>query len=1147
MNFKARKVCLLLGFILALAEFSFGQNILSSIVGQITDTTGAAIPSVQIVITNQGTGISVEAITDSAGTYSVPNLYAGVYEIQGKKEGFEVVRITGIHVLAAQSVRQDVVMKVGSFNQSVTVTGEAPLVHPDSTNIAGEISTRQLSELPVTLQSVDGFMIVIPGPRMGSGGWQNPGFGGSQELGGTNFNINGISANDQTNGRGLQGYGTGLVALPPLSSMQEFKVDVTNMSAEYQMQSSVSIVTKQGSNKFHGEAYAYNRNAALEANTFVLNAAGQRRAPYNLNQFGGNLGGPIWKNKAFFFFNFSGFRQRQYSTAQLNFPTQAMQQGNFGALCASYGVNGVCSATGGTQLYNPGTGAAFPNNQIPANLITSQAKTLVTYLPQLTTPGSLGLPNAAPNYVGSVAVIKDFDAYDSRLDWQISAKDSLTGFFTHNYGFPWVQPAGSPPNYGNGSNYGYETVEYHIAEAHTFNSNTLNDIRIGWLNYPQDRSGQNLNFDPTSLFPQQQESAQRGLPVMNFTGYGRIGDLGSRHLSSYQPSMQILENFTHVHGRHTLKAGADLNDFQWYQQSSYASLPAFSFKGVWTGNKGNPGQPQSQGNAFADFLLGDATSSSTSYLGHDVKYYDKDWELYFQDTWQATNKLTVYLGVRYMNQMPWTLRDNLWGTWNLPTNQLVIPQNSNTPTLGFGMAPQLFNGFLSHITTTKALGLPLNFVKDDSNNWGPRVGFAFRPFANGKTVLRGGYGVFYAFNSGEYMPIDLTLDPPFAGGTSGAISSALNFTTALPGAPTSQFLPDITFSNPFPSSLGGLGGAPTNPGLSPTQYNYALPVEQSWNLTVERQIGVSNMVRVSYLGSQTHHMLWNEEDVNIPTVQTPNMPIQSQRPYQPWASITVNDSGAKQNYNELELEYIRHFAKGLSAQAEYSWTQALTNDENEGGGNPQEPAYPKLNYGYNAQIPRHKLMFNYIYSLPVGRGRRYVSNAGGVVDDLLGGWQVSGITNYFTGTPLSVFFQVPSNYVGWWGGQANRVSGVPLYAKQSGHDITDGVQWFNPSAFAPPQPWQWGNSEAFSVWGPGAGNWDMSLQKNFRIPIRGLETPRLTFRADFFDVFNHFNLAGNPGATIADTRDGGSPIPTAGKLYGGSDNRTIQLGLKFEF
>jgi hypothetical protein len=1155
MKFKVAKVFFLLGFVLVFADFSYGQNILSSIVGEITDASGAGVPAAQVTVTNEGTGVSVQVTADRTGTYMVPDLFAGVYTIQVNKEGFEVMRITGIRVLSAETVRQGVVLKVGSVTQSVTVSGAAPVVHTDSTNVAGEVSARQLTDLPVMMQSIDAFVVLVPGGSR-SGGAGQPEYGGGMNFGGTNYNVNGIAANDATNGRGLQASGLGLNSLPPPSSMQEMTVEMNSMGAEYRMQSTVNMVTKQGSNKFHGEAYEYNQNAKLQANTFALNAAAQRKPPYNLNQFGGNVGGPIWKDKAFFFMNFSGWRQRSYSVASLNYPDADMRGGNFGALCTSF-VGGVCAAGAGTQLYNPLTGAAFPGNVIPASMITSQATFEMGYVPANTYSATArpGLPSGAPNYVGAVAIPRDYDVYEARLDWQISAKDTLTGYFNRNQDLPWWAWGGGPATYGNNTNNGTLVTIYHLAWARSISSNTINDIRLGWLNEPQHRLGQNFNIDPTSLFPQQVESDTRGLPDMSMTGYAKIGDVTSRDLGTYDPSLEILENFTHVHGHHTIKAGADLTDYEVYTKSGYAAMPTFGFSGVWTGNKGNPGQPQSVGNAWADFELGDAISSATSYTNLDYKMYDKDWELYVQDTWQATPKLMVYLGVRYTNQVPWRMRNNYWSAYNHATNKIIIPEGSTTPTLEGGMIPTLFNAFLPYLTTSAAVGESENLWAHDNHAWGPRIGLAYRPFGNSKTVLRGGYGVYYSMQVQEGEPLSSAGVVPWAGTSPGGAGAVISYSTRLPGKPTSTYLPDITFSNPFPSTLGGLQAPPSNPTLNVMAQNWENPVLQSWNLTLERQIGLSDMVRISYVGSQGHHFDLSG-DVNIPLVQQPNVPTQTQRPTQPWSTISIGESSGKQNFDQLQVGYVRHFAKGLSAEAEYEWTRALTTSQGGGGVRAPQPEYPNTEYSNNNAVPRHRLVFNYIYELPVGRGRHYLTNAPGVVDGVLGGWRVAGVTQYQTGTPFSVGYSQPSTYVGWWGSRADRLSGVNEYAKQSGHDITDGVQWFNPAAFAPPQPWTWGDSQPYSLWGPGYNTWDLSVQKSFRVPIRGLEAPRLTFRADFLNAFNHFNL-GSVSATIADTRDGGPAITTAGKIYAGASGnqslgsgvypRGIQLGLMFEF
>lgn len=1128
------------------------QNILSSMVGQVTDASGGGVPEAQVTVTNEGTGISVVVTTEAGGTYTVPNLYAGVYTVQAKKEGFATARITGIQIRAQESVRQDVELKVGSIQESIMVTGSAAMVNTEAANIAGEFTTRQITELPQALQAIDTLLTLVPGGQA----YRNPAepqTGGVAYWGGTNYNVNGLSAVDTGSGRGAPAAGAGMASLSPLSSMQEFKVNVNNMSAEYRMQSSVDMVTKQGTNKFHGEAYEYNQNAALAANTFFNNARGVRKPPMNINQFGANLGGPIWRNKMFFFVNYSGYRRLDYFDVNwINVPGAAMREGNFAALCSTFDANGICTATGGTQLYNPYTGAAFPNNQIPSDMITSQAKTMISYYPLPTVSGSAGLPAGAPNYFGQSGNIWYYNAYDTRFDFQISENDNLTVFSSYNKGDPWVRSFLYPPTYGNAGNYGHRKHMHQVAESHTFSPNTISEFRIGFFRYNMFRDGQNLDFDPRSLFPQQPDSEQRGLPTARFNGYTEIVDWGKGPVRN-QPDVEIMEHLTHVHGRHTIKGGADIAAYQFFNGNSLATLPTFSFNGVWTGNKGNPGQPQSVGNAFADFLLGTANGSSTSVVGHDTKIYSKNYEIYVMDTWQATPRLTLTYGVRYQYQEPWTHRDNLRTGYDFATNKMVLPQDSATPTLPTAQASAAAFDYYNNLglfTTTQALGWNTDqYYKPEKAMWGPRVGFAWRPFSSGNTVLRGGYGIYYNFWSfccGAGVQYEW-LNPPWA--SSGAGYGGTSFSSKLPGNPTSQFLPDLTFSDPFPSAVSGGTIVSPNPTLYVGEINSRHAALSGWNLTLEHQITLNNMVRATYVGNHMSHVLNYQHDVNIPDVQTPNVPLQAQRPRQPYGGLLYFHTGGKQNLEQLQLAYIRRFAAGLVADVEYQWTRSLGDAVIVGG--PQNPSRPGLDYGNTQGTVRHVLAASYIYELPFGRGKRYLSNVHSVVDGVLGGWQISGINLIQTGDPFSVNFSVPAGYVGWRGGRADIVPNVDPYAgKQSGHDVINGVQWFNTAAFAPPQPWQWGNSAPYLLFGPGLWNWDLSVKKEFRIPIRGLENPRLQIRADFFDVLNHFNVSMghfNYTGLIADTRDGGSPIGSSGKVYSGEGSRLIQVGVRFYF
>jgi hypothetical protein len=1140
--------CLALLALLVCAPEAMAQNIASTILGLVTDASGAAVPEVQITVTNTGTGISAKTKADASGSYTVPNLQFGVYTVTAVKAGFQTFHASGVTLSAGQSVRVNVRLAVGEVQQSVDVTGEAPLIKTDSPTIGGTIAAKVMRELPVAQQSIDGLMALVPGAQVSG---SSPQTGGATHWGAFNFTINGTQANDFGNGAAAYSYNLGLISLPPLESMQEFKVEAYNTNAEYKSLGTMTIVTKAGTNGLHGDLFELNENKDLNANTFTNNANGKPRSPFVRNQFGVNVGGPIKKNKAFFFFDYQGLRNRTYTTNQLTIPGTAMRTGDFSGLCGSYDSNGVCSSTGGTQLYNPWTGNAFPNNKIPSGLITSQAQTLNTYLPGPTqATNAVGAPNAGINYMAMVGAAGTVNSMDTRVDYQISDKDQLYGVWTRNIGDPLQVVQGYPSTYGQGSNFGYKTFGYSLVETHTFSPHLLNDFRFAWFDHPSIRTGTNLDFDPTTLFPQLTKSTNRGLPTMSMTGYtGMFYDYGKNQYG-HGWDFEYTDNLTWVKNRHTIKVGAMATTYKSYGPNTNAPLGTFNFSGQWTGNKGNPTGGQSNGNAYADFLMGVADKSVTGYAGvFSGVYWNWDTEFYAQDTWQASSKLTVYYGIRYMYQTPWNWQGDYSTYWDPATNRLALPQDSTTATFpGLGASQAMFNAY--NFTTTGALGIPKRYMVGDKNNWGPRIGLAWRPFDDNKTVFRAGYGVYYNFNPAFAGSRDDVLSPPWTGGLGGFSGS--NFNSAIPSKPTATFLPDITFSNPFPSSLQTASGVSLNPSLYSMQRDFKNGVIQQWNATIEHQLSTDWAARITYAGSQSHHLQWFFGDLNVPNKQTPNVSLQNQRPYQPWGTIYATRSGASQNFGQLQLGLTKQFSKGFMFDAEYQWTRSLDNLDSSYG--PMNPNAPGLDYGNSGSIRRHVLTFNYVYELPFGRGKHFLGGVNKWADGVIGGWQVSGITSYMTGTPFSVGFSIPTAYSSsWWAplsatNRANAVAGSTLYNKGTGHDIISGIPWFNTAAFSAPQPWNWGNSARDMLWGPGLWNWDVSVAKTFHIR----EKLGFQLRGDFMNAFNHMNL-GNPSSTIADTRDGGTPIATSGMIYGnqtitgGSSYRTVQVGAKLTF
>ena len=399
-----------------------------------------------------------------------------------------------------------------------------------------------------------------------------------------------------------------------------------------------------------------------------------------------------------------------------------------------------------------------------------------------------------------------------------------------------------------------------------------------------------------------------------------------------------------------------------------------------------------------------------------------------------------------MYQTPWQIRDNLQTFLNIPTDQLVLPENTMTPTLPAHANAALFAAY--PYTTTKALGMPESYFQGDENNWGPRLGLAYRPFNSAATVFRAGYGVYYNFNPYNIGPQDDTLNPPWGGTT-------LNFSTSLPGTPTTTYLPDLTFANPFPNT-NNTTTVSAHPTINIMDRNFLNPVSQQWNATVEHQVGKNWAFRATYLGSQTHHIQWYQRDINIPVAMVPNVVEQNYRPLVPWANIPATRTGGKQNYNQLQLGVEKRFSKGMLLPAQYQWTDSIDNVAF--SVNPQNWHNANADYGNTSDVLRHVLVVNYVYELPVGHGRQFLSSSPAWVNDIAGGWSLSGITTYETGIPFSVAFSVPSTEVGWLSGRADRVAGANPYAKGTGHNIEAGVPWYNTAAFAPPQPWTWGNS-----------------------------------------------------------------------------------------
>lgn len=430
-----------------------GQIITSTILGHVSDTSGAVVPGAQVAVTNQGTTITSKTVTDSVGLYSVSGLPAGIYTVAVTQKGFETSQVADVQLLSAQTQRVDVTLNVGAARQVITVTGEkVSMVHTDSITVGTMFSNQQLAELPLYNDTIDSLDKLIPG-FMFAQSVSNPRVNGGQYWGSTNFTLNGVEVNDQANGGSAYAYQGYAITYPQPESFQEYKVDSINGNAEYARSATVSMVTKSGSNQYHGDLNELNANAALNANAFTNNATHIPRPGYVRNQMGANIGGPIKHDRAFFFLNYSEYIDRSYTPENLVQPSLAMHQGNFGSVCttlnsgaATFNGSGICSNPSG-QLYNPQTGAPFANNVIPTSMFAAQANRLLGYLP---TPNvvTAGLPNGVTDNVSVNRTAHDIGTTNDRFDVKLTEKDLLYGTYIRSNATVYLVAAASPANYG---------------------------------------------------------------------------------------------------------------------------------------------------------------------------------------------------------------------------------------------------------------------------------------------------------------------------------------------------------------------------------------------------------------------------------------------------------------------------------------------------------------------------------------------------------------------------------------------------------------------------------------------------------------------------------------------------------------------------
>ncbi|MBC7926209.1 MAG: carboxypeptidase regulatory-like domain-containing protein, partial [Bryobacteraceae bacterium] len=811
------------------------QTTTGTLLGTVRDASGAVVPDAIIVVTSEKTGLSAKSLSDQVGNYLSPNLPPDSYRLSVEKGGFRRIAVEGLLLSIGATVRRDVTLETGSVEQTINVTASAPVISTDTSGVASLIDSQQILSFPLNGRTLDRLIQFTAG-NVGTNSGQ-PQIGGTPRIGGTFWSVDGIPYQDVALGRAVPTAAFGLGQFPSIDTIQEIKIETTLAKAEYDGPVPISILTRSGTNEFHGTLFWFNRNREFAARPFFLSPS-QPKPVFNRNEFGGVIGGPVWKNKMFFQFSYEGMRRRTARTVALSVATPSIRSGDFAGLA---------------PIRDPVSNAQFPGNRIPASRIDPRANRLQEFLP-LANGNGTGAAGTGINFFDVVGEQLDHDRPSLRVDHFLSERHRLTLNLNYADSSPTFLATGTPPNYGNLADNGRRTKTGSLGINSVLTPTVVNEFRYSYFMNMEFFQGQNKDFDPSSIIPGlYQPLSIGGLPTVAIAGFQGISDFGGAAGLAPQITNQFSDNVTKVLSSHALKAGFELASVRQSRppNTEAPSFGQFTFNGRYTGN------------AYADFLLGAPVESARARpslvsLLHYVRY-----SAFFQDDWKLNSRVTLNLGLRYFGQTGPQERDGSMSNFDPVTGRFVVRSvGGRTPEQSI---PRLLESY--PIGKSEDIGWGSTLITGDSNNFGPRLGFAWRPLSNNRTVVRAGYGLYYI--------------PAYHGyGLFGTFFANPPFFLSETFEATAGNTPSLSLANAFP----GTGAIPANPRVLAVQRDLQLGYTQQWNLTLEREMFAGAGLRLSYIGNKGNNLHRSQTNWNLPRVQAPGT-IQSQRPFQPWSNI----------------------------------------------------------------------------------------------------------------------------------------------------------------------------------------------------------------------------------------------------------------------
>ena len=1027
--------------------------------------TDAAVPGADIKLMSVATGEMRTTTSGDAGEYAISSIPPGLYQLEVQRTGFKG-HSERMELLVNENRRVDVTLTVSGPEvlYSVDSTFEAPL-KKDTASLGTVIENRQITGLPLDGRNFYELSLIVPGavpPAQGSAGSTRGDFAfsvnGAREDA-NNFLLDGVYHVDPK----LNTFGV----RPSVDAIREFEMLTSTYDASFGRNpgAQVNVILNSGSNEFHGSLFEFHRNAALDARNFFAPAS-EPKPKYIRNQFGGSLGGPIKSNRTFFFADYEGTRSREGITRITNVPTAEERAGNF-----SNSLFGVPT--------NPFTGQPFDNGVIPDFFINPVGRAIAALYP---------LPNRNvpfQNFVSSPILQDDNNSFDVRVDHNLNDSGS-TLTFRYSFGErdlfePFTGAAFSlVPGFGDQVNRRSQNAMAAVSLVLT--PNLVNESRVAFsrvaASVNQEASVLNSDVGLPTISPRERDL---GLSFITLTGFSPLGDEGNNPQNSVTNVYQFLNNASYVRGNHLIKFGADL---RFSQQNAFRDVESrgrlqFSPFGQITGN------------ALGDLLLGFPFLTSVARVDNPQQIRTESYNFFINDSFRVTPRFTLIAGLRYEYNSPPVDADDRANVYDVATQSLAQVGMNSVPRSGFDA---------------------------DKNNFAPRLGFAWTVGEDQRTVIRGGYGIYY--DQSPLAPAEaLYFNSPFFDN---------NIFFSLPGLP-------LTLNDPFPAFFP----FPLPDSALAIQRDLRTGYMQHWNFNIERQLGSKTVVEVAYVGSKGTKLL-TARDINQPqpSALPPGLPFVP-RPDPRFDDINLLESRANSNYNALQARFQQRLFSGITSLVSYTWSKSI-DDASNFFSSAGDPNFPQNSYNVAAERGRsnfdvrHRLSASYSYSLPFGKGRHYLAD-NGWLSTVLTGWETHGIITLQSGRPFTVALLseidnsgTGRSILGFGANDRPNLVGDPELSSGS------TLQWFNTAAFAFPAPGTFGNAGRNILDGPGFQNVNASLVKNTALT----ERVNLQFRAEAFNLFNH------PNFNLPDNFLGS---PTFGRITSARDPRHIQFGLKLLF